>query len=352
MINQNWEAALFQDLGSAPATMEASKIADMWSCVPGHSMEQADAVQAYIQAELSGTPTWISLPEEAWTYAPPAVKSWYEKNKDKYRRPVFRLLRALYGHPDSGTFWEQHCDKSLRAVGFEPILNWPSCYVHPDLDLLLIVYVDDFKLSGCAKNLKRGWELIRKHLEVEEEQPANLFLGCTHERSVVKVGNSSVNVVTYNMEDYLASTVDAYCKMVKNLTNEDVKLIQVPTPFLPEDQKWSEAGRPMEEDCPTCGCPGSRSKKPTAQSGCKLAMQPKQAADTPDERPEYTDDTMENAAPGPPRRVAPTMAPPTDVKPDNGTTEPTTGKTKSKKKKDPNQTPIDPDDYNLLLHRY
>ena len=157
-------------------------------------MEQADAVQAYIQAELSGTPTWISLPDEAWTYAPPSVKSWYEQNKDKYRRPVFRLFRALYGHPDSGTFWEQHCDKSLRAVGFEPILNWPSGYVHPDLDLLLIVYVDDFKLSGCAKNLKRGWELIRQHLEVEEEHPANLFLGCTHERSVVKVGNSSVNV--------------------------------------------------------------------------------------------------------------------------------------------------------------
>ena len=27
VINQNWEAALFQDLGSSPATMEASKIA-------------------------------------------------------------------------------------------------------------------------------------------------------------------------------------------------------------------------------------------------------------------------------------------------------------------------------------
>ena len=98
----------------------------------------------------------------------------------------------------------------------------------------------------------------------------------------------------------------------------------------------------MEEDCPTCGCPGSRSKKPVAQLGCKLAVQPKQTADTPENRPEFADDTMENAAPGPPRRVAPTKAPPTEAEPVEGTNEKNTGKTKSKKKKDPNQTPIDP----------
>ena len=118
VINQNWEAALFQDMGSSPATMEASKIADLWSCIEGHSMQQADAVQAYIQAELKGTATWVSLPPEAWSHAPKQVKDWYDKNRGKYNKPVLRLRKALYGHPDSGTFWERHCDTSLQSVGF------------------------------------------------------------------------------------------------------------------------------------------------------------------------------------------------------------------------------------------
>ena len=28
----------------------------------------------------------------------------------KYHQPVVRVLKALYGHPDSGTYWEKHCD--------------------------------------------------------------------------------------------------------------------------------------------------------------------------------------------------------------------------------------------------
>ena len=65
----------------------------------------ADAVQAYIQATLRGTPCWIELPPEAV----PSECNWV-----KYRRPVVPLRKALYGHPDAGTFWEQHCDESVR----------------------------------------------------------------------------------------------------------------------------------------------------------------------------------------------------------------------------------------------
>ena len=56
VTNQSWEAAIFQDLGSAPSTMDASKAADFYGLAPGHSVEIAGAEQAYIQAELSGAP--------------------------------------------------------------------------------------------------------------------------------------------------------------------------------------------------------------------------------------------------------------------------------------------------------
>ena len=73
--------------------MEASKAADAYGMIRGHIIEQADAVQAYIQAKLQGpATTWVMLPHDQW----PA--SW----RNKYRTPVVPLLLALYGHPDSG----------------------------------------------------------------------------------------------------------------------------------------------------------------------------------------------------------------------------------------------------------
>jgi hypothetical protein len=64
--NQHWEAAFFQDLGNSPATFEASRWADFYGCIPGHNVKLADAMQAYIQARLTGPPCWVELPEDAW----------------------------------------------------------------------------------------------------------------------------------------------------------------------------------------------------------------------------------------------------------------------------------------------
>ena len=47
--------ARFQELSSCPASMEASKAADCYGLWEGHSVEAADAVQAYVQAKFEGT---------------------------------------------------------------------------------------------------------------------------------------------------------------------------------------------------------------------------------------------------------------------------------------------------------
>ena len=157
VVNQNWEAAMFQELGSSPATLEAARACDCYGCTPGNDCQIADAEQAYIQAEMKGTPTWVCLPPEA-------QPAWWKK---KFRRPVCRLLKALYGHPDSGTFWEEHCDAHTQKVGFAPIgPTWPSCYFHQKLKLFLVIYVDDFKLSGLEHKLSLGWKLVSKGLNI------------------------------------------------------------------------------------------------------------------------------------------------------------------------------------------
>ena len=179
---------------------------------------QADAEQAYVQAELKGPPTWVCLPEELWP------DSWYVDGKTRkvprYRKPVVRLHKALYGHPDSGSYWEMHCDSCLKAVGFETIDSWPSCYWHSRLSLFLSVYVDDFKMAGPERNMAEGWRLIQKYITMEQPQPANLYLGCEHERRTFTLPDGKeVTACVYNMQAYLESALDKYKKEVKKVSN-------------------------------------------------------------------------------------------------------------------------------------
>jgi hypothetical protein len=164
----------------------------------------------------------------------------------------------LYGHPDSGSSWERHCDKALKAGGYTPVNNWPSCYFHKRLKLFLTVYVDDFKLSGPVENLASGWDLIRgKGIVLDPPTDLGHYLGCEHERKTVKLPDGkTANAVVYNMEDYLTSCVDRYHDMCKETTGKNVVLKVVPTPFTHEDQKESDAGRPNMpgpcSECPWC----------------------------------------------------------------------------------------------------
>ena len=60
--DENSDHALFNELSSSPASMEAAKLLDAFGSQPGFSKQQADATQAYIQALFTGVPTWLSLP--------------------------------------------------------------------------------------------------------------------------------------------------------------------------------------------------------------------------------------------------------------------------------------------------
>ena len=171
--DENWDVALFQELGSAPATLEAGKACDAYGLIAGHDVQQADAEQAYIQTRLGGdVPTWVRIPPER------RPKSWQH-----FRDPVCPLVLALYGHPDAGGYWEQHCHNHLAKVGFQPIDDWRSCYVHRKLQLFLVVYVDDFKLAGPERHLSEGWALIGRNVRMENPTPLGKYLGCMHSSS-------------------------------------------------------------------------------------------------------------------------------------------------------------------------
>ena len=221
--DQNWEAAMFQELGSSPAALEAGKSADLHGLFPGHDVEQCDAEQAYPQSLLGGTETWVALPRDRW----PA--SW-----KRMKAPICPLRLALYGHPDAGGYWELHCERHVLSVGFVRVGDWRSCYWHAALQLFLVIYVDDFKLSGPKKSLSQGWKLLRKGIATDDPHPVGVFLGCRHifaERASPWSGRT-VRTLEYDMSDFLVTCVSSY----RELTGcKPLRL--APTPFLEDVDK-------------------------------------------------------------------------------------------------------------------
>jgi hypothetical protein len=216
--DENWEAAMFQELSSCPATVEAGKAADCFGMMPGHDLQQGDAVQSYTQSRLGGVETWIRLPEDQQPL------SW-----KGIRDPVCPLVLALYGHPDAGGFWEMHCEAHLVKIGFVPIDDWRSCFFHPKWNMFLVVYVDDFKLAGPAKHMAEAWVAIRQGIVMEDPAPAGLYLGCKHELSdrVLPCRTTPVRTIEYNMEEFLRSCVERYQRL-----SGIAHMRLVPTPFL------------------------------------------------------------------------------------------------------------------------
>eukprot|EP00959_Pyramimonas_sp_CCMP1952_P414406 8682930-Pyramimonas_sp.AAC.1 len=118
--------------------MQASKAADTYALFEGRSSEQADARQAHAQSKLGGTPTWVFLPRDEWP------KEW-----SHMRNPVCPLYLSF------------HTDILIQEDIGNSIARGMLQQKALEMKLFLIIYVDDFKLSGPADKLAEGWQLLQ-----------------------------------------------------------------------------------------------------------------------------------------------------------------------------------------------
>jgi len=247
--DQDNNHAVFQEMASSASLLGASRLVDYVGMLQNHTCEQSDAPGAFTQTELGGdVATWVFLPRNQW----PA--SWVQAG---YKRPVCRLRLALYGHPLSGCFWEQKVCKSLLLEGFKKIPEWECCYYHKELKLVLMVYVDDFKMAGPVENLRKGWAMIRKHITLDDPIASATFLGCEHAdvpvdetsdfwRTMFKNmqehvlpdsagGNARTTSVPspplvgkeWRMQGFVGQCIDRYCELTKTKP-ESIRLADTP----------------------------------------------------------------------------------------------------------------------------
>ncbi len=98
---------IFEEAGTVPTSMIATRVLLAAAALnPDCLLLQSDCVRAYVQADLVGTNTFISLPPAWWPLA------WRAAG---LKRPVCRLRKALYGHPQAGDLWAERLGAALRG---------------------------------------------------------------------------------------------------------------------------------------------------------------------------------------------------------------------------------------------
>ena len=79
----------------------------------------------------------------------------------------------------SWLYWENHYSKALLDAGFQRIPGWECLYFHAALQVILNIYVDDFKLAGRKASLGDAWQLMRDNgLKLDPPEPFKEYLGC------------------------------------------------------------------------------------------------------------------------------------------------------------------------------
>jgi hypothetical protein len=216
--------AIFADIGSVPSTMTAARIAIACACLIKDSiLLQSDCVRAYIQADMSspdGTITFVEFPRAWW---PPA---WL-----KMKRPVAKLLKALYGHPRAGDLWQAKLDNILKSFDFVTDNAWPGVYYKP-LDsngdfTMIVVYVDDLLIIG-TKVTEEIMTKLKELVVMEPPTGIDKYLGCFHhvDRRGSPDGHQTTTV-GFDMTNFLKSAVKNFLDVSK------MTLKPATTPYVP-----------------------------------------------------------------------------------------------------------------------
>ena len=222
---------LYEEISNAPASFTAARTALACAVLKRHRVTFRDAAQAYLQASISGPgriSTWVELPVDWWP------DSWFHDGSKRgvpmYKRPVVKLLQALYGHPESGALLENYLKQALGNNGWQKIYEWPGVFHHSD-GSVIVAYVDDILLTALPGRDSKHWLSIEDRIVFKDPaQPIAKYLGATH----------CLQEVKGDMARVLDVTMIEYSRNMTSKFQEEYgrSLKPVLTPY-PSDKDWS-----------------------------------------------------------------------------------------------------------------
>ena len=84
--------------------------------------------------------------------------------------PVEALERNQCGHPLVGLLWERHFEEVLVEKGWEKVPAW-AIRAHKAQIILICVRGRCAKSVGKKQNMKPGWKIMQKEIDLEDQTP-------------------------------------------------------------------------------------------------------------------------------------------------------------------------------------
>jgi hypothetical protein len=138
--------------------------------------------------------------------------------------------------------------------------------------MYLVLYVDDFLMSGPEENMEKAWAEIAEVINIEDPGPMGLYLGCVHEEGTVEMDDGrKVRTMTFNQESFFSDKIDKYIKVCQDKGGITPSLANVSTPFLKDSPKENTARRPEKEGEPALMCKWCRHA--FAESDAKIVQE-------------------------------------------------------------------------------
>ena len=108
--------------------------------------------------------------------------------------------------------------------------------------MYLVLYVDDFLMSGPKENMEKAWADIAAVINIEDPGPMGLYLGCVHEEGAVEMDDGrKIRTMTFNQESFFRDKIEKYIQVCEDKGGITPHTSQGSKPY-PEGQSTGKYG--------------------------------------------------------------------------------------------------------------
>lgn len=194
-VFRKWKARIVANGGNVRSTTGESVSGEFWYTLPmslctlrtlagmslprvDHEIYSFDVAGAFLQAPRPEAPTYASLP--------PVLQT---ESMKRFKIPVVRLQRMLYGKIEAGDYWTVYLRRRLKEQGWREVFAAGGETVFEREGMLLGFYVDDGAAIGPKGKVLTVLSEVRSVIETSEPDVMQHFLGINFRRARFE-GNS------------------------------------------------------------------------------------------------------------------------------------------------------------------
>ena len=139
--------------------------------------------------------------QEFYVRLPKELQSPLEKEHNLVRK----LHKALYGTPDAPKIWYRTLATYLSSIGFQKCAREHCLFLHPQTEVIIMVYVDDIAIGGPSRLLITAVvEKLRQKFSIRDMGPPKLFLGINIQHFPAS------KTIFISQQTYITKLVDTY----------------------------------------------------------------------------------------------------------------------------------------------